>query len=141
MHGAESIREERASLEHDHSAAPYVVVWLALLALTVITYVTARFVDLGAWNILLAMVIASVKASMVIWVFMHLNVAAGMNRLAIGISILFVGVLILLTLADVWSRFDASLPPRGDPVTAEGAVHGDASSEAAGGHSTPPRSH
>ena len=42
----------------------------ALLALTVITVAAAK-VDMGKWNIVGAMVIASIKASLVILVFMH----------------------------------------------------------------------
>ena len=42
----------------------------ALLVLTVIT-VLAAGVDLGEWNIAGAMFIATIKASLVIWYFMH----------------------------------------------------------------------
>jgi len=42
----------------------------ALLVLTVITVAAAQ-VDLGKWNIVGALVIASFKASLVIWFFMH----------------------------------------------------------------------
>lgn len=42
----------------------------ALLVLTVITVAAAK-VDMGKWNIVGAMVIASIKASLVILVFMH----------------------------------------------------------------------
>jgi cytochrome c oxidase subunit 4 len=45
-------------------------VLLALLVLTVITVLAAK-VDMGQWNILGAMLIASVKASLVILIFMH----------------------------------------------------------------------
>ncbi len=42
----------------------------ALLVLTIITVAAAK-VDMGKWNIAGAMVIASIKASLVILVFMH----------------------------------------------------------------------
>jgi cytochrome c oxidase subunit 4 len=45
-------------------------VLLALLVLTVITVLAAK-VDMGKWNIVGALVIASVKASLVILIFMH----------------------------------------------------------------------
>jgi cytochrome c oxidase subunit 4 len=42
----------------------------ALLVLTVITVLAAQ-VDLGKWNIVGALVIASIKASLVVLIFMH----------------------------------------------------------------------
>jgi cytochrome c oxidase subunit 4 len=45
-------------------------VLMALLVLTVITVLAAK-VDLGKWNIVGALAIASVKASLVILIFMH----------------------------------------------------------------------
>jgi cytochrome c oxidase subunit 4 len=62
------------SSEHDSShvvpVSTFLKVLIALLVLTVITVLAAK-VDMGKWNIVGAMVIASVKASLVIWIFMH----------------------------------------------------------------------
>jgi len=65
---------------HDHShghddghvvpEATFLKILIALLVLTVITVLAAK-VDMGKWNIVGAMVIASIKASLVILVFMH----------------------------------------------------------------------
>ena len=46
--------------EH-HSALPYFLVWVALLILTVTTYVTGRM-HLGTWALPLAMTIAVAKS-------------------------------------------------------------------------------
>jgi cytochrome c oxidase subunit 4 len=61
----------------EHSEQGHVVpvstfrkVLVALLVLTVVT-VLAASVDLGKWNIVGALVIASIKASLVVWIFMH----------------------------------------------------------------------
>ncbi|HZN94181.1 MAG TPA: cytochrome C oxidase subunit IV family protein, partial [Myxococcales bacterium] len=63
------------------SAGRYVAVWVALLVLTATTYLTAR-VDLGgSWNLVVALVIAAVKASLVVLFFMHLWDSRGTNRL------------------------------------------------------------
>ena len=66
-----------ASHSSHHSEEGHVVpvstftkVLVALLFLTVITVAAAQ-VDLGKWNIVGALVIASVKASLVVLVFMH----------------------------------------------------------------------
>ncbi len=65
---------------HNHSSghdgghvvpvSTFTKVLLALLVLTVITVLAAK-VDMGKWNIVGALVIASVKASLVILIFMH----------------------------------------------------------------------
>jgi cytochrome c oxidase subunit 4 len=66
---------------HDHSSghndgghvvpvSTFLKVLIALLVLTVITVLAAK-VDMGKWNIVGALGIASIKATLVIWVFMH----------------------------------------------------------------------
>jgi len=55
---------------HIVPVATFFKVLVALLILTVITVAAAQ-VDLGKWNIVGALVIASVKASLVVLVFMH----------------------------------------------------------------------
>jgi len=62
---------------HGHEEVGHVVpvstffkVLVALLILTVVTVLAAQ-VDLGKWNIVGALIIASIKASLVILIFMH----------------------------------------------------------------------
>ena len=62
---------------HDHQELGHVVptstflkVLITLLVLTVVT-VLAAHIEMGKWNILGALVIASIKASLVVLVFMH----------------------------------------------------------------------
>jgi cytochrome c oxidase subunit 4 len=66
-HGTHSAHGDEG---HVVPVSTFVKVLFALLTLTVITVLAAK-VDLGAWNIVGALVIASVKASLVILVFMH----------------------------------------------------------------------
>ncbi len=65
------------SHSHSHDELGHVVpeslflkVLLALLFLTVVTVLVAQ-VDMGKWNIVGALLIATVKASLVIYFFMH----------------------------------------------------------------------
>jgi len=65
------------SHDHSHGEVGHVVpesvfwkVFAALVVLTVITVLAAQ-VDMGKWNIVGALVIASIKASLVIYFFMH----------------------------------------------------------------------
>jgi cytochrome c oxidase subunit 4 len=57
-------------LGHIVPESTFLKVLILLLALTVITVGAAK-VEMGDWNIVGAMVIASMKASLVVWVFMH----------------------------------------------------------------------
>lgn len=60
-----------ATSYHSHGAL-YMKVFIALLVLTVITVAVSR-VDFGTWNVVIAMLVASVKAMLVAVVFMHLS--------------------------------------------------------------------
>ena len=82
---------------HEPSLTAYIGVFIALMGLLVVTVYVA-FVHLGAFNLPVAMLIASVKACLVIWYFMHLRssprlvlvfVIAAVIMLAIGAILLF----------------------------------------------------
>ena len=106
--------------EH-HSALPYLLVWVALLILTVTTYVTGRM-HLGTWALPLALIIAVTKSLLVILFFMHLWEQKGANRIVIGTSFVFVALIITLTVADVATRFPLSTPagaPFGTDIPAQ----------------------
>jgi len=71
----------------------------ALMVLTVLT-VTATWVDLGGWNLPLAMAIATVKATLVALYFMHLRYDAPFNGLMLLIGLACVGIFISIVLID-----------------------------------------
>jgi cytochrome c oxidase subunit IV len=76
---------------------PYFKVYIALLVLLLAT-VGAAYVSLGPVNIIITLLIAGVKAWLVVMFFMHLNHGALLTRLiAIGsfiwLAILIIGVL------------------------------------------------
>jgi cytochrome c oxidase subunit 4 len=81
----------------------FVGVWLALLALTGVTVAVSR-IHLGAFNVWAALGIASVKAALVIFFFMHMRherpVLKGFLLLTLVILAIFIG----LTFADVLYR-------------------------------------
>lgn len=81
----------------------YVAVWGALIVLTGVT-VLVSYVHLGMMNVVVALLIASVKASLVALFFMHLRYE---NRLVWGFALapLFFLVLIVVgTLSDTLFR-------------------------------------
>ena len=92
-----------------HSALPYLLVWVALIVLTVTTYVTGRM-HLGKWALLLALIIAVTKSLLVILFFMHLWEQKGANRIVIATSFVFVALLVSLTVGDVATRFPLATP-------------------------------
>ena len=84
-----------------HSIKGYLFVYFALLAGTILT-VLAAGVDLGShWNIVLALVIASVKAFLVIAYFMHLISEKKMIYSVLGFTMFFFAGLMVLTLASM----------------------------------------
>lgn len=86
------------------SAPVYVVVLCVLLVLTVLT-VAASFLELaGGWHILIGMLIGTCKASLVVLFFMHALVSPKLTWLIIGVSILWLGILMVLTFADYLTR-------------------------------------
>jgi len=85
------------------SRRAYAGVFAALLLLTVVT-VLVSYVDLGLWNAIVALLIASAKASLVALFFMHLK---GESRLVWGfalVPIVFLVLIILGTLTDTMLR-------------------------------------
>jgi cytochrome c oxidase subunit IV len=106
QHDSEPTREE------PHSVLPYVLVWAALLCLTVVTFGLSR-VELGPFHVPVALTIATVKAGLVVGVFMHLRHHGGANRLVFAVALFFVALLMGLTVADVATRLPSARP--GDP--------------------------
>ena len=81
----------------------YIIVWIALLILTVLTW-GVSYINLGMGNVAVALLIASLKAALVALFFMHLRYE---NRLVWAfalVPLLFLALIIFGTLADTLSR-------------------------------------
>ncbi|MCH8276349.1 MAG: cytochrome C oxidase subunit IV family protein [Bacteroidetes bacterium] len=89
-------------------------VFIALIALTVLTVVTSRM-DLGAYNIPLALFIAFCKAMFVILIFMALRHDSRINAVVFALGSVIVVVFLLFTLIDTVFRGDL-------PNTVEGTI-------------------
>ncbi len=81
-----------------------VTTFIVLVCLTILTVLTAKFVDLGDGNLVLAMAIASVKASVVLLWFMHLKYDGLVNRVAALCGIFFLALLIGISYLDLFFR-------------------------------------
>lgn len=89
--------------EHVHPKKLYFAVFASLIVLTLVTTVAA-YVDLGALNTVVALVIAVCKATLVVLFFMHLKDQVGMTRVVIVAALLWLAVLIGITMSDVFTR-------------------------------------
>jgi cytochrome c oxidase subunit 4 len=135
---------------HPHIASVklYVGIFLALIFFTVIT-VALSLIHLGPANLAIAILIATVKAALVVTFFMHLKDDNRFNALVFIGSLLFGGVFLAYTLNDTDRRSEVDsvqgayiyeatgeLAPGGRPAVerpvqpASGASHG----AAPGGH-------
>jgi cytochrome c oxidase subunit IV len=89
--------------EHVLPKKLYFMVFLSLIVLTAITTGVA-FIDLGPLNTVVALVIAVLKATLVVLFFMHLKYQTGMTRVVILAALLWLAVLIGITMSDVFTR-------------------------------------
>jgi len=76
----------------------------SLVALTIITVYTAKYIDLGQYNLILAMFLASCKALIVFLWFMHLKYDGNQNRSIIFSTLAFLALFIGFTAADIFTR-------------------------------------
>ena len=79
-----------------------IAVFVALLALTMATVYFAGF-ELGSYEVLVAMAIATVKAALVATFFMHLKYDNPLNAAILLFSLIFVGLFLGLTILDTQS--------------------------------------
>lgn len=85
------------------SAVRYVVVWLALLALTALSWLLSR-AHLGSTDIVVALAIATVKTLLVVLFFMHLAGERFSIVMIPCVAVFFIGLLVILTAVDVATR-------------------------------------
>lgn len=81
----------------------YILVWVTLLCLTVVTWAVS-YVHLGLFNAVVALTIASVKASLVALFFMHLKSEKELVWAFALFPLGFLGLLIIGTLVDSMFR-------------------------------------
>jgi cytochrome c oxidase subunit 4 len=93
--------------EHSQHIVPARLYWLIFIILIVATFLTAWIatIDLGPFNTVVALTIATCKASLVALIFMHVKYTSEKMTKAILISAVFWLILLLvLSLIDYSSR-------------------------------------
>jgi len=117
--------------DHDHGFAHpmpvpmLLAVFFALVFLTIVTVAQASL-PLGSWEVWASLMIASVKAALVMYFFMHLGWDKPFNALIFLSTIFFLALFLGFTLMDA-ANYENALEPTFDevPVAAEAAGEGE----------------
>jgi cytochrome c oxidase subunit IV len=96
---------EQEHAEHIVPPGTYIAIILTLLCLTALT-VAAAYVNLGKFNIVVALAIATLKATFVVLFFMHAKFSPKRTKLVILAGIFWLIILLFMTLSDYVSRVD-----------------------------------
>jgi cytochrome c oxidase subunit 4 len=127
-----ALREEDGEV-HVHIASTqfYWGIFGALIVLTLLT-VRVSYYDFGSANIIIALVVATMKASLVAAFFMHLRHDKLFNTLSFLSAFLFLAIFILLTYDDlgIRGRRAPSYITTVDPRTGEAAPGGEPATSA-----------
>jgi cytochrome c oxidase subunit 4 len=89
--------------EHIVPKTTYYLIFALLMVGTAAT-VGAAFVDLGAFNNVVALGIAVAKATLVVLFFMHVKYSTRLTLAVVVGSVFWLGILLVLTLSDYLTR-------------------------------------
>jgi cytochrome c oxidase subunit 4 len=95
-----SVEEHR---QHVIPTSIYVGIWAVRMVFTGVT-VFASFLELGDWNIVLALTIATIKATLVVLFFMHLYYSSKLTKVTMIAAIFFLFLLLALSMTDYLTR-------------------------------------
>jgi len=90
----------------NHKVVPirtYLLIWAILICATFTTLGVA-FIDLGPWNIVVAMMIAFTKMSLVVLFFMHVKGQTNLTKLFVVAGFFFLAILIFMAMTDYGTR-------------------------------------
>ncbi len=99
----------------------YITIAVLLMILTVVT-VAISFVDLGPYNVSIALAIASVKALLVAFFFMHLFYDNKLYLIIFAMALLFLTIFITLTMFDTSTR-GAIDKEKAEPINKESTIY------------------
>jgi cytochrome c oxidase subunit IV len=99
----EHVESSQAPAQHVTPRRVYYLIFGVLMLLTTVTVVVA-FLDLGVLNTPIALIIAIIKATLVILYFMHVRYSTRLTWVVVIVSFLFVGILFVLTFSDYVTR-------------------------------------
>jgi cytochrome c oxidase subunit IV len=88
---------------HIPTVRPLVLVWVTLIILTALTSAVS-YLELGPWNVVVALLIAVTKASLVAWIFMGVRFTTTLTKLFVVAGLVWLGILLLITYSDYSTR-------------------------------------
>jgi cytochrome c oxidase subunit 4 len=103
-----------AHSEASHHIVPipvYVGVFLALIVGTIVTTLVA-YIDLGPFNIVIALFVAVCKATLVILFFMHVKYSPLLTKLVVICGVFWLIILLTMTETDLLTRTWMGVPGR-----------------------------
>ncbi len=98
-----TVMQEQQGEEKPISYSLYILIWAAVMALTAATAVVAG-VDLAAFTLVVALLIALTKASLVVNYFMHVKFEDRIFKVFLAIAGFTIFVIYTLTFSDVYFR-------------------------------------
>jgi cytochrome c oxidase subunit IV len=108
----------------------YLMVGATLLALTFVTVYVSTF-DFGEWNLIVAMVIAAIKALLVAFFFMHLFYDSKVYFSIFVGALMFLAIFIVFTLFDTQTRGQVNAEQE-FPINPNAVIYRDNTSTSAG---------
>jgi len=82
----------------------YIVIFLALMVGTALTVMAAFYDFPGPMNVVVALTIACIKATLVVLYFMHVRYSGRLVSLVIVAALLWLAILFAITFSDYWTR-------------------------------------
>jgi cytochrome c oxidase subunit 4 len=98
--------------EHIVSPKIYLLIFASLMLGTGLT-VWAAFQNFGKFNIVIALAIATIKATLVVLYFMHARYSPKRTQLVIVCSVFWLAIMLALTLSDYDTRSHETQPGEG----------------------------
>lgn len=90
--------------EHIVSLKIYVTIFLALMAGTALTVWAGLHDFPGQLNVIIALTVAVIKATLVVLYFMHVRYSSRLIWVVFTSALFWLGILFALTLSDYWTR-------------------------------------
>lgn len=89
----------------DH-IVPVKIYWAVFLSLLVLTGVTTgiAYIDLGRFNLVVALAIAIFKATLVILFFMHVKYSTKLTKTIVASGFVFLVIMVFFTMTDLLTR-------------------------------------
>jgi cytochrome c oxidase subunit 4 len=102
-HDASNVTNPEHAGHHIVTPVTYTIVFVTLLIFTGIT-VLAAYINLGIFNPVVALAIATTKAVIVILFFMHVKYQSNLIKMTVGAGFFTFAALIAMTMSDYISR-------------------------------------